>query len=89
MSIVDSVRDRILGEKLSATNSVPNLPPWQVIKKCIKEESRTIKAHLLLRKIVDEEKKSTEEVGHLIVNNAVLHWPKTHHFLDHCVLNVF
>ena len=75
LSIIDSVKDRILCEKSFATNSFLDLSPWQVIKGCIKKEKRRVKAHLLLGKIVDEEKEFAEEVGHLIVNNAVLHWP--------------
>ena len=75
LSVIDSVKDKILCEKPLATNCFPDLSPWQVIKGCVKEETRRIKAHLFLRKIIDEEKKLAEEVGHLIVNDAVLHRP--------------
>ena len=88
-SVIDSVKDRILCEKPLATNCFPNLSPWQVIKECIKEETRRIKAHLFLRKIIDKEKKSAKEVGHFIVHNAIFHQPQAHHFQDHYVLNVF
>ena len=71
LSIVDSVKDRILCEKPSTTKSFHNLSPWQLIKGCVKEKMRRIKAHLFLRKIIDEEEKSAEKVEHLIVNNAI------------------
>ena len=73
VSKVDSSKDRTLYEKLLATNCFPDLSPWQVIKGCIKEETKRIIAHLFLRKIIDEEKKFAKEVRHLIVNNAVFH----------------
>ena len=41
-----------------------------------------------MRKINEEEKKFAEEVGHVIVNNAIFHWSQAHHFRDHGILNV-
>ena len=42
-----------------------------------------------MRTINEEEKKFVEEVGHVIVHNAIFHWSQPHHFQDHCVLTVF
>ena len=74
LSIVYNAKERVLEVKLSATNSLSNLSPWQVIKGCVKEETRRVETHLLLGKVVGEEKESVEEIWHLIVYDAILHW---------------
>ena len=60
--------------KLPATYGFPKISLGKVIKGGIKEEMSWIETHLLLGKIVDEEKEPAENIWHLIVYNAILHW---------------
>ena len=57
-----------------ATNGISDLHPRGVIESCIKEETQRIKAHFLMRKIKEKQKKFAEEVGHVIVDYAIFHW---------------
>ena len=41
-----------------------------------------------MRKIVDKEQYVALKSGHLVANNAVLHWSNPHVFLDHCKLKI-
>ena len=74
LSIIDYAKDRILQIKPAAVNCISDLHPRGMIEGCIKEETWRIKAHFLMRKIKEKEKKFAEEVGHVIVDYAILHW---------------
>ena len=89
LSIVDRAKDRILEIKPSPTHCISGFHPWRMIKRCIKEESRRIETHLLVRKIKEKEQEFTEKFWHLIENNAILHRSYAHHFHKHGVSNIF
>ena len=88
LSIIDRAKDRILEIKPLATHCISDFHPRRMIKRCIEEESRRIKTHLLVRKIKEKEKKPAEEVWHVIEDNTILPWSHVHHFHKHGILNV-
>ena len=61
--------------KLPTAYGFPNLSPQGVMEGCIKEEMGWIETHFLLGKTMDEKKEMTKEIWHLVVHNAVHHWP--------------